>query len=326
MSEKTKLLLAFGALLAVGFIALNLMLFSELRKGIEESAYYKAYSHYLLYSMNPSHRGDENFVVSEQVPSGFAFHFRDPRDQFKSVYVVVRKNYFAESIKQSVKKILILQFLLIFSLLILYQMVLESLWKKVEDSKEFNKALVQSIAHKLGNFLSVQKANLSLLRKGQSPQTLDRLQKSVEKLEKDLSLTLRLCEKEESPIRVWINLGEVMRGLVKFFEEELKEKHFSLKLKEDIYVLADQRELEDILYNLLSNAVKYSKSFIHVRATVYKKKLLLTFRNDLSGYESRGMGLGLKLLEKHVERMEGKLVIRIKKHYSLHVCFDRFKI
>jgi len=326
LSEKAKLLLFFVLLITVGFFVLNVVLFFELKGMVEESAYYKAYAHYLLYSMNPDHRGDQNFIISKQAPKSLAFAFKDPRDQFGNVYVVVREEYLAQRIKQSAKKMVILQFLLIFSLLVLYQLVLEKLWAKVEESREFSKALVQSIAHKLGNFLSVQKTNLSLLRKGFSAEPLRRLQKSVERLERDLSLTLRLSQEETEPVRVWTNLREAIEDILNFFEEELKEKRLILGCKRDVYVLIDQRELEDILYNLLSNAVKYSKSFIHIRTTLGKGKLFLSIRNDFVGDGVKGTGLGLRLLERHIERVDGKLAFRIKRHANLHVCFKSFKV
>lgn len=326
MAEKTKLTLAFALLLTVGFLALNTLLFFELKKHVEEIIYYKAYAHYLLYSINPNHRGDENFALSEQMPTGFAYTFRDPKDQLKNVYVVVREGYFTENIKPSIKRILAMQFLLIFSLVALYQMVLEVLWKRVEEGRDFSKALIQSLTHKLGNFISVQKTNLSLLRKKYSAQALDRMQRSVELLEKDIGLILRLSQEEVNPHRVWTNLRRSLENTVSFLKEDLEGKKLLLRCEENIYVFVDERELDDILYNLLSNAIKYSISFIYVKAMIYKNRLILTIRNDFLNTGGKGMGLGLRLLEKHIKRLDGELTIRVKEKYNLHVCFREFKV
>ncbi len=326
MDEKLKLTLAFTLLLTVGFLALNTLLFFELKKNAEESIYYKAYAHYLLYSINPNYRGDENFTLSEQASKGLAFAFKDPRDQFKNVYVIVREGYLTEVIKPSIKKLFFLQFLMIFSLIALYQMVLEILWKKVEEGREFSRALVQSITHKLGNFISVQKTNLSLLKKAYTQQILDRMQRSIERLEKDVGLILRLSQEGTEPFRVWTNLRQSLENTISFLKEDLEGKKLLLSCKENIYVFADERELEDILYNLLSNAVKYSTSFINIKAMIYKNKLLLTIRNDYLETDRKGMGLGLRLLEKHIKRLGGELTIRVKGKYNLHVCFRRFKV
>ncbi len=326
MGERLKLTIAFALLLTVSFLALNTLLFFELKKNAEESTYYKAYAHYLLYSINPNHRGDEDFILSEQIPRGFAYAFNHPRDQFKNVYVIVREGYFTENIKPGIKKILAMQFLLIFSLIALYQIVLEILWKRVEEGREFSKALVQSLTHKLGNFISVQKTNLSLLKRSYAPQALDRMQRSIEKLEKDVGLILRLSQAEVEPHRVWINLRQSLENTIDFLKDDLEGKRLLLRCREDLYLLADQRELEDVLYNLISNAVKYSVSFINIRAMLYKSRLILTIRNDFLDTTGKGMGLGLKLLEKHAKRMDGELTIRVRQKYNVHVCFRRFKV
>jgi hypothetical protein len=38
------------------------------------------------------------------------------------------------------------------------------------------------------------------------------------------------------------------------------------------------------------------------------------------------MGLGLRLLQRHAQRMDSQLVIRIKKHYTAHLCFREFRV
>jgi hypothetical protein len=54
-------MLIFLSLITVGFIALNILMFFELKRVVEEGIYFRAYSHYLLYTISKNHRGDENF-------------------------------------------------------------------------------------------------------------------------------------------------------------------------------------------------------------------------------------------------------------------------
>jgi signal transduction histidine kinase len=319
-------MLIFLSLITVGFIALNILMFFELKRVLEEGIYFRAYSHYLLYTISKNYRGDENFLVSEQIPRGFSFSFRDPSDPSKNVYVAVREEYLTESIKRSLKRLFFFQFLLIFSLILVYQLALDRLWKDVEEGREFGRFLVKSISHKLGNFLAVQKTNLSLLQKTNSPQALGRIQRSIKRLEKDVSLILRLSEKELKPVKVWVDFWSVLENVLSLFEEEIKEKKFIFRKGKDLYLYADERVLEDVLYNLLSNAIKYSKSFIHLRVFVGKDRVLFSVRNDFVENAKRGMGLGLKLLQRHAQRMDSQLVIRIKKHYTAHLCFGEFRL
>jgi signal transduction histidine kinase len=319
-------MLIFLSLITVGFIALNVLMFFELKRVVEESIYFRAYSHYLLYTISKNHRGDENFLVSEEIPRGFSFSFRDTSDPSKNVYVAVREEYLTESIKPSLKRLFFFQFLLIFSLILVYQLALDRLWKSVEEGKEFGRFLVKSISHKLGNFLAVQKTNLSLLQKTNSPQALGRIQRSIKKLEKDVSLILRLSEEELKPVKVWVDFWSVLEKVLSLFEEEIKEKKFIFRKGKDLYLYADERVLEDVLYNLLSNAIKYSKSFIHLRVFVGKDRVLFSVRNDFVEDAKGGMGLGLRLLQRHAQRMDSQLVIRIKKHYTAHLCFGEFRL
>jgi two-component sensor histidine kinase len=319
-------MLIFLSLITVGFIALNILMFFELKRTVEEGIYFRAYSHYLLYTISKNHRGDENFFVSEQIPRGFSFSFRDPSDPSKNVYVAVREEYLTESIKPSLKRLFFFQFLLIFSLILVYQLVLDRLWKNVEEGREFGMYLIKSISHKLGNFLAVQKTNLSLLQKTNSPQALDRMQRSIKRLEKDVSLILRLSEEELKPVKVWVDFWKTLENVLALFEEEIKEKKFIFRKGKDLYLYADERVLEDVLYNLLSNAIKYSKSCIHLRVSVGKDRVLFSIRNDFVEEAKGGMGLGLKLLQRHAQRMDGQLVIRIKKHYTAHLCFGEFRL
>ncbi len=319
-------MLIFLFLITVGFLVLNFIMFFELKKTIEEGIYFKAYSHYLLYTISKSHRGDENFSVSEQAPNGLFFSFRDPSDPYKKVYVTVRDEYLAESLKPSLRRLLFFQFLLIFSLILVYQLVLDRLWKSVEEGREFGRFLVKSISHKLGNFLAIQKINLSLLQRTSSPHALERMEKSIKKLEKDVGLILRLSEEELKPVKVWVDLWKTLEGVLAFFEEELREKRLILKKREGLYLHTDERVLEDVLYNLFSNAIKYSKSFIHLRVSVGKSRVLISVRNDFVEDVKGGMGLGLKLLKKHAQRMDSQLTIRIKKHYTSHLCFREFRV
>jgi hypothetical protein len=319
-------MLIFLSLITVGFIALNILMFFELKRIVEESIYFRAYFHYLLYTISKNHRGDENFLVSEQIPTGFSFSFRDPYDPSKNVYVAVREEYLKESIKPSLKRLFFFQFLLIFSLILVYQLVLDRLWKNVEEGREFGMYLIKSISHKLGNFLAVQKTNLSLLQKTNSPQALDRMQRSIKRLEKDVSLILRLSEEELKPVKVWVDFWKTLENVLALFEEEIKEKKLIFRKGKDLYLHTDERILEDVLYNLLSNAIKYSKSFVHLRVSVGNDRVLFSVRNDFVEDAKGGMGLGLRLLQKHAQRMDSQLVIRIKKHYTAHLCFGEFRL
>jgi len=114
----------------------------------------------------------------------------------------------------------------------------------------------------------------------------------------------------------WLKGDALLLETLKDFEEELRQKKVILHIRE-FYLYGDEADIKDILYNLVSNAVKYSKSFIHIKVCKNEKHVILIFRNDLYSLESKGMGIGLTLLRKVVNREEGEINIRIKKYYTV---------
>lgn len=57
-----------------------------------------------------------------------------------------------------------------------------------------------------------------------------------------------------------------------------------------------------------------------------KDRVLFSVRNDFVENAKGGMGLGLRLLQRHAQGVDSQLVIRIKKHYTAHLCFREFRV
>jgi hypothetical protein len=110
-------------------------MFFELKRTVEEGIYFRAYSHYLLYTISKNYRGDENFFVSEQIPRGFSFSFRDPSDPSKNVYVAVKGRVFNGEHKAKPKEIILFSvfadLFFDFGLSVGFGQTLEKAWRRV---------------------------------------------------------------------------------------------------------------------------------------------------------------------------------------------------
>lgn len=314
-----KLLAYFFVILIISLGITNTLIFYEIKRLTEETLYEQAYAHYMAYLLsNRSYRGDKNFNISETQPEkSLSYVFKDPSHPDKYVYVNVKLTYAEKFFQEPLKRILLFEFVAVFLVFFVYQLVVEDFINKMKQQEEWVKSLVASIAHKFGNFLSVQKLNLALLKtRIRDQDILSRLERSLSKVEKDMNLILNVLREEKHMRREWIRADSLILKTLEYLKEEASEKKVILKLSE-AYIYADETDLGDIFYNIISNGLRYSKSFFHIRLCKGQKSVSFIFRNDISNWEARGMGIGIILLERVVRRQRGTLSIRIKKHYTV---------
>ncbi|MFN3813447.1 MAG: sensor histidine kinase [Aquificaceae bacterium] len=296
---------------------MNFLLFYEIRSLVDESLYREAYAHYLIYTSNRNYKGDEHFYIQDDKGNAYRiFVFKDPSEPLKDINVSVSKPYVEKLINDPIKRIFFAEFLTIFSVILVYQLVIDNFLRKIHEQEEWTKSLIVSIAHKFGNFLSVQKVNLSLLKSGKTDgSTIRRIERSLSRVEKDMNLFLNILKEEKHMKKEWIRADRILIDLLKDFEEDMMDKRLIAKLSE-VYVYADSVDLMDIFFNLISNSIKHSKSFVQIRMCKTNEEALFVFRNDMSSASGGGMGVGNVLLSKVVERQGGKLSVRIKKYYT----------
>ncbi len=318
LSSKLHLLYFFVSML-VSLGAINTVILYEINRFVEQNIYSQAYMHYMAYVLSGgSYKGDENFSVSENYQEKhLSYVFKDPRYIDRNIYVNINPEYADSSVKELFRRILAVEFFVVFLLALLYQALTEGLFRKIEEQEEWTKSLVASVAHKFGNFLSVQKVNLALLKaKMKDEEVLKRLERSLIRVERDMNLILNVLREERHIKREWVRLDSLILETLNYLEEEAKGKRMMVRLKE-AYIYADETDLRDILYNIISNGIKHSKSFLHIKMCKTNKTVSLIFRNDISSSAGKGLGVGATLLERVVKRQKGTLRTRIKKHYTV---------
>jgi len=163
---------------------------------------------------------------------------------------------------------------------------------------DYLKIILLVFTHKLGNFLSLQRVNLELLKnKYGSSKALKRMEEGYTLMEKNffqlLSAVKNLGKEEEVET---VNLKELLEHLLTHFSSVLRDKEVRVYLKE-VHTRMKKSDAENLLFFLLDNAVKYSSSKIWIRLGKIKEKPYFVLCNDISSVPLKGSGVGLKLVE-----------------------------
>ncbi|ADC89094.1 ATP-binding region ATPase domain protein [Thermocrinis albus DSM 14484] len=310
--------------LLVGFGSVNLFLYVELRRLLEDTVRLQATAHFFMFLADRSYRGDENFRVLTGPLTDLrnVFLFRDPSDPVRTVAVQVKEGFVESRINGIFLRLLMVEFLLVFLLALLYEMIIGSFVRRISQREDYTHLLVRSLAHRAFNFMAVQKMNITLLKKRyQDSPLLDRLEKSLRKFELDMGLLMRLARGEVDTRREKVDVCHIMRQLYQLLEEELSKKRFIFRCKEGTSLYMAPADAEELIYNLLYNSAKYSLSFVHVKVCEKNRRVLIVFRNDMmEGLPKGGAGMGTYLVREILKSYRGSMEIKWRgKYYTVFV-------
>lgn len=224
------------------------------------------------------------------------------------------------------------------------------LTQALEREKELNemKSRFVSIAsHEFRTPLSAILSSTSLVEHYVNPEQeekrkkhIDRIKSSVKNLTSILDDFLSLEKLEEGKVEAHsseFNFREFIEDGIEEIEGMSKRKHqifnFHYSGLEEIY--QDKKILRNVLLNLLSNAVKYSPEGkeIHVNAEVKGGKVTVSVRDEGIGIPEeaqkhlfdkffraknatniQGTGLGLNIVKRYVELLDGSIDFTSKEH------------
>lgn len=318
--EKVYLYLWLSLLLIVGLTFINLSIFFEVRRMEEEYLHKLAYLHFTNYVNNQQYRGDQQVLINpDRTENLKVFVFEDPIRPFQTVKVGIRQELIQNRMDTLMKRLLFLEFVLVFTLVFLYQAVIEGYLKKLSSKEEWVRRLMLSLTHRLGNFMSTQKVLLTLLKKDHPhDKNVDRMERSILRADRDFSIFLNLIKEVRDIKPEILDVKHMIEESLRYFEDERGKKTILVNLT-SMKVRMDRADLEDVLYNLIGNALKHSKSFVQVR--VCPSRSMLVIRNDYSSFTNHGMGLGIELTRKVLERYGFELIMRLKKDYTVFVIF-----
>ncbi len=207
-------------------------------------------------------------------------------------------------------------------LFIFYKTVIKYI-KEEENIKKFLELTLLTITHKLGNFLSIYRVNIEILKEKCPSKALNRLDNAYKIMEKDFMFTTKSLKKlsfQEKNIRR-INLKTKIMEILSFFGQALSDKNVILHLK-DVYIKIDEQDLENILFSVFENIAKYSHKNVHIKICTDKNHIFLILRNDFKSI-SKGSGIGMKLAEFLISQYNGEIRTRAKKSFLTLIIFPK---
>jgi len=217
----------------------------------------------------------------------------------------IKRDFIEDKFQEYVKNVLLWEFLLVLSLMLILYKVIERITKQERDYKEFLELILLTLSHKFGNFLTAHRGNIEILKIRNDERALQRLEKSYTFMQEDLNKVIETINrfKEASFEKEKINLKELIEKFLSLIETE---KRILITAK-DINVYANRQNFENIIFSLLENAFKYSKERIHIKVC----KNYIAIRNDI--YETeRGSGIGLKIAQALAKKEGFKIKYRAK--------------
>ena len=208
-----------------------------------------------------------------------------------------------------------------------------------EKLSEFKENFVVNLAHEIKTPLSVVSLTLETLKeelKGKEDlinRALKRL-RSIEELVKNVYLIF--YEGNQRPNNV--NIEEVVKEITQDFSEEIKEKEIEIvEDYKDKFLKFNPESFKIILRNVIENAVKFNKIKGKIYIRTHNKENFFVIEIEDTGYgidnahipfifepffkgeRSKGLGIGLYIVKKIIEKNKGKIEVYSEKNKGTKV-------
>ncbi len=295
LRTEIKLLALITFILSIGFSIINFISISSFRTQLYQRIKSEAELYRILLFYNQKTPLPDYFKLSKEIPVDY------------QTWQILGKegDYFlllnTKKVEEKINRYALFLFLweipiLVLTILIVYKTVNVFL-NREKEIKEMVKLFFMLFAHKLGNFLSLNKLNLEiLLQKYGSDKSLLRLKRSYDVLEEDFKKSLdyirTLGEDEE---REWVRVDEIIERLTFKYHALFPDKRIEMSLR-PLKIRVKKGEAESLFQLLIENAFKYASTFVSVGMEKDGSSYKITFVNDIAEVPS-GTGIGLKLVK-----------------------------
>ena len=294
-------------------LIINSIAFLYYKKAVENSILNEIFAYIELYSFgNISYPAYIKIKKEDELLENYEFLAIARRN---NLIAYVDKNYLDRKYIKFYINILLWDTVIIIALFLFFHYTIIRYIRKEKNIREALEITILSISHKLGNFLAINRTNIELLREKYSGKEIDRLLNSYSVLEKDFKhVSMLLKELDSMSSKKIVNVKTIIEKNIKELKPLLNDKKLIINLN-DFYIRTDSGKLNIVIQNLLENAFKFSKSFIHIKfCSNNKGQAMLIIRNDINESIRESTGIGLKIVEKLVPDIKGKLIYRAKKN------------
>ncbi|HOA84104.1 MAG TPA: hypothetical protein PKN66_09140, partial [Thermodesulfovibrio thiophilus] len=210
-----------------------------------------------------------------------------------------------DQIKEFLTEVLLWEFLLVLSLMFILYQVINRLTKHERDYKNLLELILLTVSHKFGNFITIQKGNIELLKITHDEKAINRLESSYNYFQEDF---YRIVDTIKSFKNIGIQKEKInLKVIIEKHLELINTDKSIIKNLKDVYIYANKQNIDNIVFFLLENAFKYSDGRIHIRLT----KKMLAIRNDIAQTD-KSSGIGLKITETFAKKEGFKIKYRAK--------------
>ncbi len=213
---------------------------------------------------------------------------------YNNRYIYIDNKYMIKSLKKFVSTLMLWEFALCSILIFMVYIILKRSLKKEQEHKQFLQFLLGAISHKLGNFLSIQKINLSLIET-KDTKPIERLEKAYVFMEHDFKNIIRMMKYEDENTAKRYDVTETINSIISLFDRETDSLRLSLSLSA-FKISSENDDFYNCLYELVENSIKYSKEFIRIKTFKRGKYVYIILSNDI-GKRKSGSGFGLSLVK-----------------------------
>lgn len=206
---------------------------------------------------------------------------------------------------------------------------------QLKDMEDYQKKIVANVSHDFRSPLTSMKGYIEAMTDGTIPPELyDKYLKIIlfeterlTDLTKDLLTLNEFDTKERMLDKSRFDIQETIKNTAAAFEGVCTEKRVAIELlllQGSIFVYADVRKIQQVLYNLIDNAIKFSEndSSITIEVTTKGDKVFVSvkdrgvgiprkdlgkiwerfYKSDLSrGKDKKGTGLGLSIVKEAIQ-------------------------
>ncbi len=309
MKYDIKTSIIFTGIVILGFSILSSLSFLYYKNVLRDSLIRESRAYYELKKREPLYPAPHYLVLSDRIL------FHDglvPLIKLQDTYIYVKKDYLQRKFNMFFLNFFLWNTAIIFSLYIFFHFTILRYIKKETNIKRTLEIFTLAISHKLGNFLSVNKINIELLKTKCNSKELSRIEQSYNLLEKDFFHISDFLKNLESDRKRVLNIKTIVEKHLRDFQKVFPEKKLILSMR-DLYVKTEEKKLNIVLLNLFENAFKYSDRFVHIKMCKTGKDILLIIRNDIGIPTTRSTGIGLEIVKNVIGSLNGSIVTRIGK-------------